>query len=836
MTFRPPPLDDADVAALMSAARAALARRGGGWQASDPSDPGVALLEAFAHVTAEELKRVNRVPEAAQLGFMGLLGARLKPAMAASTTLEFTLASVRPDDVVVPVGVRIAAERAPETVFTTIEPALIPAGALSGRARAAQVGYAADVVIGHGDGMPGQKLQLPHRPLPGALPTGADVQVLVEAPLSAAPAGADIVDRDGRTFMRYGPVDRLSGAEAAVFEIDRQAGLIGFPLSGPFIPPDGAEIRATFFWMEGGPNMRLPADALTESLSPLPGVSVRNPEPVEPGLPAETVDHGLRRGALAALAAGSAVRPRDYEAIAIASHAAVARAKATALSERWGFAKPGTVEVALLPVVPPGPEGAVRPEDVAAAKATVGDALVSSVQAALKDARPLGVDVQVAWTPLKAVGVRAKAFAARGADKKAIAADIRARLNALMQPMPGGRWPDGRPLGQPLRLSEVIEAISATPGVRAVDAVELRPRDPMDGRVDGLAADAAQAGVWYAAVGGRLYRTIDDGAGWNVILGSEARISGVAAHPAVSGMAAAAADDGSIWVTRDGGQTFEAFAKAERAPATMLWADGGERPRLLLGGDMAFSETVGPSGSSDTPSPQKLVAEDGWIGPAYAAAAFPDGRGGRLVAVARQGLGGVVLSNDSGWDGGYVPVGLEGQDVRALAFFEAEGAIWLVAGCAQPVLSSSSNCYLAKVDADVASVDAWRPADAGWRPGAFLSLHSGDGRVYAGTADNGLLIGIFEGDGLEWHAPGPDSGLPTNLSGEGRAGLFAFASPPGRAGHLMAGGDGPLLWSRDGGRKFEDVSDRPGASRITIPSNWAICADAHEIEVVDDVG
>lgn len=89
----PPRLDDRSWDDL----RRELIRRipahapGWSWTDHNPSDPGVALLELFAWLSEQLLRRVNLVPEASHLEFLRLLGIPLRQAAPARTWLKFDL-------------------------------------------------------------------------------------------------------------------------------------------------------------------------------------------------------------------------------------------------------------------------------------------------------------------------------------------------------------------------------------------------------------------------------------------------------------------------------------------------------------------------------------------------------------------------------------------------------------------------------------------------------------------------------------------------------------------------------------------------------------------------
>src|SRR5918996_3643447 len=67
------------------------------WTDHNVSDPGIALLELFAHLGESLLFRFNQIPGATQLAFLRLLGVAPRSAQTASTLVQLT--TERPDGV-----------------------------------------------------------------------------------------------------------------------------------------------------------------------------------------------------------------------------------------------------------------------------------------------------------------------------------------------------------------------------------------------------------------------------------------------------------------------------------------------------------------------------------------------------------------------------------------------------------------------------------------------------------------------------------------------------------------------------------------------------------------
>ena len=98
MPLQPPNLDDRTFDQLVEEARNRILTSCPAWTDLSPSDPGMMLLELFAHLTETMIYRLNRVPEKAYTEFLRLIGVCIHPPAAASVMLRFsrTQATDRP--------------------------------------------------------------------------------------------------------------------------------------------------------------------------------------------------------------------------------------------------------------------------------------------------------------------------------------------------------------------------------------------------------------------------------------------------------------------------------------------------------------------------------------------------------------------------------------------------------------------------------------------------------------------------------------------------------------------------------------------------------------------
>ncbi|MGG8406600.1 putative baseplate assembly protein, partial [Streptomyces sp. 12297] len=130
MALPEPHLDDRRFQDLVDEAKRMVQQRCPEWSDHNVSDPGVTLIEAFAHMTDQLIYRLNRVPEKNHVAFLDLIGMRLNPPTAARTDVTFWLSAPQAQAVQVREGTEIATHRT-ETeeavVFSTLgELTLVP--------------------------------------------------------------------------------------------------------------------------------------------------------------------------------------------------------------------------------------------------------------------------------------------------------------------------------------------------------------------------------------------------------------------------------------------------------------------------------------------------------------------------------------------------------------------------------------------------------------------------------------------------------------------------------------------------------------------------------------
>ncbi|MFY1638010.1 putative baseplate assembly protein [Solwaraspora sp. WMMB335] len=857
MTLPVPNLDDRDFATLVREAREHIRIHCPEWTDLSVHDPGMALVEVFAHLTEVLLYRLNRLPEKAYVEFLNLLGVQRHPPSAAWTELTFrrTRGGGTATDITIPAGTRIAAARGADpqpAVFTVLDSAVLPASAEEVSVVAHHCESVDGELLGVGTGAPGQAYTVARPPITSTTEP-FDVLLGVQVSGGSLPEGAAAREYGGSTFEIWRPV--VSFAEAGptdkVYLISRATGTITFapaldlrPGTGratslAAVPPAQREIRI-WYRTGGGPAGNVAAGTLTSLRDPVAGVSVTNPAPARGGRALESIESALHRGPYELFALRRAVTARDFELLAAAGSAAIARAKTFTRTTMWTFARPGEVETVLVPQVSVAdrPAGRLTAQTLASYQ---GEQVRARTQQELDTRRALGTRVVTTWARYKPVSVRARIVVRVEDDPDAIRDRIHDRLYQTISPLPTEHNPSGWQFGEPLRSSTVYRLLEqAEPGVRYVDDVRFVLDDAPDGRVRAVAADAYQPDTWYAGSDETLFRSTNGGRGWEpvgrfpgegvrrVVAAPGGSRSGFVRRPGLVAAVtrAAATGNSGVHVSRDLGESWQRVADLEPAVADLAWVDRDGEALLLLATDAGLYELAPHPGAA----PLQVRVDDGDAGRGFSAVqSFVSERGAVGVALAAQARYGVYLSLDGGRPGSFRHSGLSGIDVRSLVVQLDGAATVLWAGTAEPDANRSGDgCYRARLfEADV----RWEQVGAGWAGGTCWALGFAGATLLAATQSGGVMALDVASRRPRWQPADVNGGLPlrdrnrfepVETLGVGTGRLAIAGTPRG----VYRAAIGPTTWAAAANRSTQDA--------VTVPETWLLCSGSHDIEVVRD--
>jgi Baseplate J-like protein len=858
MPLSSPNLDDRDFDQLIKQARLYIEANCPTWTDFSAGDPGIVLLEAFAFLTETMIYRLNRVPEKAYIEFLRLVGVSLEPPSAGAAALTFTVVRPSTQGIEIPRGTRVTVARAEAgsdpIIFTTSRPATIPEGATE---VASVLAHHCDLVqgelAGHGTGQPGLTLTASRPPLVALTGEDLDLVVGVEALPSELTLRVPAIAFNGKPFRIWRRVDNFAetGGDGKVYVADLLMGEIRFANSAQLRKPDGtlgdpralgeapAAGREIRLWYRrgGGPGGNVSAGTLTVLKDPIAGVQVNNPAPAAGGHAAETLANALVRGPLELRAPWRAVTARDFEVLAL-SRGVAARAKAFAQASLWKFAPPGTVETLLVPSVPD--------TDRPGGKATLQQLLdrqtpeaLTSVRTLLDERRPLGVNSLVGWAKYKSVRVQARVVARDEEDVAAVSNSVLERLNSFINPLPSALQPTGWRFGEALRVSNIYDAALREAGVRYIDQVQLLLDDVPEADVKTVLADPFQPGAWYAAVGTRLFRSVNSGDGWEVArIFSRGMAQALAAHPTTPGLLALATRQqgekggSAVCCSMDCGETWLEEHLVAFDIESLAWTSRDGVPLLLMATSVGLYElSLRPDA---TPVQLMVFAGDQEHG-FYAVAAATESRASaQHVAVASQVSGGVYASFEGGKAGTFQLIGLKGMDIRVLAV-QHEGVrnfLWAGAAAASPG-DNGTGCFSWELLASGNPPEAWIPFGDQWSGGSCKDIAFQGPIVLAGTHHAGVLRLPARRTNAVWERPSLDCGLPLREAKQLFHPVESVAVDPQQTYVLAAGPKGIFRSpATDTPPLFETCSARIFLDRVTLPPTGLFVSGEHTISVV----
>ncbi|MCZ7374580.1 putative baseplate assembly protein [Micromonospora sp. WMMC250] len=878
MTLPVPHLDDRGFLDLVTEARERIRQSCPAWTDLSAHDPGMALVEAFAHLTEVMIYRLNQLPEKAYVSFLNLLGVARHAPTAAWADVLFTRTGTDRAAVRIPAGLRVAAARGADprpVVFVTTEPAVLPADETSVTVRMHHCETVEAELLGVGTGQPGQVLRAAHAPLAHTAEP-LDLLLGVEVPNGTVELGAAAREHDGRTFEIWQPVDSFAGLgpQSKAYLVDRCSGTVTFapaldlrpaaaqpsagtptPVTVAAVPPAGRQVRL-WYRSGGGPTGNVAAGTLTSLRDPLPGVKVDNPAPAAGGRDMEALESVLLRGPYEFFAQQRAVTARDFEVLATSS-GAVARARAFTRAAVYSFARPGEVEVVLVPYVPPTarpdgrlPVAVLREHEVPEAR--------HRVEADLEERRMVGIRSRATWARFKAVSVRARVVVRREEDVDAVRSRIHDRLHQTLSPLPTALNPTGWPFGEPLRASNVYRLLEhAEPGVRYVESVRFVVDEAPDAEVRALAVDQYQPRTWYAGRGPVVFRSSNGGAGWEPagrfedetvlrVAPAPAPVRpGIVARPGSVAVVTVRASGGSrVHLSTDLGETWSLLTDLDSRISDVAWLDRDGAGALLVATDTGLYEVSLLPGAVPL---QILVDPSDADRGFYAVRTFVSERGAPGVAVAAQASFGVYLSTAGGRPGSFTHVGLSNVDNRVLAVQYDGPATLLWSGAGEPdPKKPGQGCHRTRLfESDV----KWQSTQSGWIGGTCRDLAFAGSLAVAATQSGGVLRLDTLATQPQWQPVSVNCGLPLRdrtrfvpvdaiavngpaTGGGGGAATGGSAGGSGAAERLiLAGGERGVFRSATA-VDWTPSANQATADVVTVPDTWLLCSGEHDIEVV----
>lgn len=853
MSLPVPNLDDRRFSDLMAEALNRIRSVCPEWTDLGPSDPGIALLEAFACLTEILLYRVNRIPEKATLEFLKLMGVSLTAPSAASTDLTFSLGVPKDTETVIPAGTRVTTARnagsAEPPEFITREKAVIPAGETVVTVQAVHAVAVNGELAGAGDGKPGFSVRLTRTPVVSAFGTLdflVGVETLPEELEDRIPA-IRFNDKTYRIWSETGAMTEKPD-DPWIYAVDRAASLIQFGqalnrvdkdsltgyrkvLTGATVP-EGREVRV-WYHTGGGSSGNLSAQTLTVLKTPLTGVKVTNHTPATGGRDMEKLDHAMIRGPRELHSLERAVTASDFELIARKSSGAVSRAKAFTKASLWTHAVPGTVDVLLVPDVREEETGG-GPVTAALLRSRETVDTLSRITEELDSRKPLGTTCLVNWVRYKTVSVQARVVVHRGQDPEEVRNRVEQRLYRTLTPLPGPQG-GGWPFGKPLRISDIYDIILREPGVNYADRVGFSVDEVPDGEVRALAEDRFQKTTWYATEEAALFRSMNDGDGWETVLVLEGQtLESVAVsrfHPGVLAVHTKKKDAGtsSIHVSRDSGESWAVTGETAFEIEGMAFSQREGRPLLFLATDVGLYELWITPGAAPV---QVLVREDDPAMGFYSVVTAMDNLGTTYVIAAAQKEQGLFMSSQGGKTGSFAMIGFSGRDIRVLAIQTDGPRSFLWAGESAVGNEEGEGCHVIELRGSQLSPEGWIQLKENWSGGSCKALAFFGSTVFAASHRGGILTLTGDSGHRIWKRPNIRCGLPIRDSDRLFHPVHTLAVNPGQT-LVLSGTPEGVFKSRDG-ETYVPCSNKEFTDKVTLPETWLFCSGQHHITVETD--
>ncbi len=855
MSLRAPNLDNRSFDQMVEESKNRIRELCPQWTDTSPSDPGIILLELFAYLNEAMIYRLNRLPEKAYVEFLRLIGVTVSAPSAAVVNLKFSVPKAAAAAIEIPRGTKVTISRSgggqEPPVFTTLKTVAIPKNKTEIEVLAYQCEWIEAELAGKGTGTFGLSIAVKRPPI--VSPVNDDLKMIigVETPVEELTERVPVIKYGEKAYRIWDEVPNFSNLDDKqfVYTVDRVTGKISFAPQVQLKEPQGqleligrglaekprenSEIRV-WYCRGGGAQGNVSKETLVVMKSPIAGVSVINPEAATGGRDTESLQNALLRGPQEFHSLQRAVTASDFELLARRSSGAVARAKAITRADLWVHALPGTVEVLLVPEVPAEQRSGDR-VDIKALQERETNEAKKIIYNALEEKRPLGTSTMVNWVRYKKVSASARAVMRHGSDAASLKSRILKRLYSHINPLPtetSGGWE----FGEPLRVSHIYDIVLKEPDVRYVEDVKLHLDEVPESNISSLAADAFQPNTWYSSTGPELFRSMDNGDGWELIktfTGEDIQL--INCNKNRAGMTAVVTtlpDNGShLYVSEDCGESWRAIAQTPFLINDLSWTIRNGLSLLILATDKGLYELSLEEGASPVMlevDPQKR--DLGF----YAVTASVGIRGTFYVAVAARNLAGVYLSSQGGRKETFTHIGLQKENIRVLRIQQDGVRTYLWAGITVTGSEPGKGCFRWELQGSDPPTSGTK-FQKNWDGGSCHGLAFKGPYVFAATHDKGVLwLDATKGEAASWHVP-PDLnvGLPVRDADRVFQPVTEVAAHPEGA-HLMAGGINGIYRSVDDGTSYQSVSKNVFTDKVTLPSTWLLCSGEHRIEVVSE--
>jgi hypothetical protein len=156
---------------------------------------------------------------------------------------------------------------------------------------------------------------------------------------------------------------------------------------------------------------------------------------------------------------------------------------------------------------------------------------------------------------------------------------------------------------------------------------------------------------------------------------------------------------------------------------------------------------------------------------------------------------------------------------------------FLWAGLAAVGAENGKGCLCQELRGETqATADAWRWANKGWNGGSVYGLAFAGQEVFAASHRSGVLRLETAKVDPSWQAPAVDCGLP--LRDIGRLHPVEAIAIDAQGAVQLCGGLQGVFRSQHERTRFDNVSRREFADKVTVPATWLLTSGEHQVTVL----
>jgi len=396
--------------------------------------------------------------------------------------------------------------------------------------------------------------------------------------------------------------------------------------------------------------------------------------------------------------------------------------------------------------------------------------------------------------------------------------------------------------GQSIKSWDIYKIIASEPGVVSVEQLKLNTSFAPKNNNKALAADNHQPDTWYTSSGNSLFRTVNNGKGWEKINEFEHEISKILPYPLKAtslteniGLLAVVIKNKTktdqIHISHSCGENWNNELSIKfKSINDIAWLEKHAGPCLLIATHDALYEYTIRAGSVPI---KILVDQQSHDLRIDAITTRQEGSDGGLVAVfSSKENGQIYVSRNGGADKSFQKLSnnpWRAGEVSSLLMQKRGPHHYLWVLLKKMPNQTGNACYRRHISLSGEDHEGWVKLSAGWKAGNCHSLAFKDSLVFAATEDHGIVFLDLDQRDPEWNKLTQNGKLDLEAISKLGEPELVVANPKNAL--LMVAGKKGVFLSKDKAKTFNNCSRSFFSDEITIPKNWLFCSAEHAIEV-----